>query len=1057
MNTTIIDTRYVSADHIEAARLRSRIIAVAAACSMGKSTAFREYLRRMGNPPVMFVACRVVQSIDGATAYELTHYQNDEATSARCVSSTVHSLNKFNEWFENHKQDGVLVLDEVRSICASMCDRSTFRECGQLALLDKMMKKLTVLAADADLLCDGMCRDVLTAHGPVEVLEYSQKPWPRTIEAVCGPAGDDYWTKVWQKSVQVGKKIFIHANSKARAIEVAKWCSAHNIAYKLYTSDKDSDSKEDFKKPDEAWRNVQVIIATATLTVAVDPKEWHCDAIFVYAGSGMGCSPRDQRQAIERFGRQGPGDGPGQISEYDGVNGKGIYVLTHFGVKPESLEYESSVSKEDLFESKRLGVLHITQKKRRHMHSTFDPTTLSAVQSAPDWYTNVLAWNETEQASHQSYIMHEWEAMCERRGWHFIVRTEYQHIDDATEFDNGVLRPVPSELHAYVNSQTITLSHKKGKPTKYERAIDILDMYSIVQSIVDKVVGEEEDEDKVIETIDLIDDIRNEDRPNSLLTQIAKDLYLFPRILTGVEYLLFTENQKPFHEQRNLRTKSIDELLLMDEGKACVAEAINLRQGRAQAFMGVCRELGVAWPELFTTTFQVPNIVVFGLDYKFDDTHASFAQTLVRYVRNWAAFAETTIKATNYKSELLVGFEAMCKSYGLCVVVGRKRKRDGPTTRVNVISEITVLTHRGEWLPERERESVVSVTLLVELSLVKQGARWIPFHSFEPEEFEMPIRYTGETVESNLVYTELVDMSALIKEMTHGEVEVARLESATDTDPELLIKRKSQLTVLKNMIGEIVDGKIQTTYHRCFMNTGRRYANGPSLQKCSSVVRSTSARYYYDVDMRNAHPAIVAHIVENQSGLEPSSFPSLIRYGTAEKEEREAILREVAVAWQCTRKKAKQLFVSLINAGTVQGWQGKKGMLVVESVFWPTFVHTYSAEAGRLIHLMAAEKPDIVKLSRECIQTKERRDIELYHKSRALNVTMQQYEDRILSVMEMHAESAGWQFDVLIYDGALLRRREDKTDTDVQTLMRTMEDEIEERIGIPIGLELKEL
>ena len=42
--------------------------------------------------------------------------------------------------------------------------------------------------------------------------------------------------------------------------------------------------------------------------------------------------------------------------------------------------------------------------------------------------------------------------------------------------------------------------------------------------------------------------------------------------------------------------------------------------------MGVCRELGVAWPELFTTTFQVPNIAVFGLDYKFDDTHASFAQ-----------------------------------------------------------------------------------------------------------------------------------------------------------------------------------------------------------------------------------------------------------------------------------------------------------------------------------------------------------------------------------------------------------------------------------------------
>ena len=70
---------------------------------------------------------------------------------------------------------------------------------------------------------------------------------------------------------------------------------------------------------------------------------------------------------------------------------------------------------------------------------------------------------------------------------------------------------------------------------------------------------------------------------------------------------------------------------------------------------------------------------------------------------------------------------------------------------------------------------------------------------------------------------------------------------------------------------------------------------------------------------------------------------------------------------------------------------------------------------------------------------------------------MQQYEDRILSVMEAHAKSADWRFDVLIYDGALLRRREDKTDADVQTLMRAMEGEIEEKIGIPIGLELKNL
>jgi len=107
MNTTTHDDRYVSADHLEAARLRGRIIAICAAMTMGKSTAIREYLRRMGNPPVMFIACRVVQSIDGASAYELAHYQDDEATSARCVSTTVHSLNKFNKWFDEHEHDGI--------------------------------------------------------------------------------------------------------------------------------------------------------------------------------------------------------------------------------------------------------------------------------------------------------------------------------------------------------------------------------------------------------------------------------------------------------------------------------------------------------------------------------------------------------------------------------------------------------------------------------------------------------------------------------------------------------------------------------------------------------------------------------------------------------------------------------------------------------------------------------------------------------------------------------------------------------------------------------------
>ena len=86
-----------------------------------------------------------------------------------------------------------------------------------------MMKKLPVIAADVDLLCDRTCRGFLTAHGSsFELLEYSQKPWPRTAEAVCGATGGAYWTKAWQKAVEFGRSSFVHVNSKMRAIEIVK-------------------------------------------------------------------------------------------------------------------------------------------------------------------------------------------------------------------------------------------------------------------------------------------------------------------------------------------------------------------------------------------------------------------------------------------------------------------------------------------------------------------------------------------------------------------------------------------------------------------------------------------------------------------------------------------------------------------------------------------------------------------------------------------------------------------------------------------------------------------
>ena len=164
---------------------------------------------------------------------------------------------------------------------------------------------------------------------------------------------------------------------------------------------------------------------------------------------------------------------------------------------------------------------------------------------------------------------------------------------------------------------------------------------------------------------------------------------------------------------------------------------------------------------------------------------------------------------------------------------------------------------------------------------------------------------------------------------------------------------KSKLTNITNMIMAVDNDKedavqkLKVTYGRRFGDVGRRYANGPSFQKAGTLVRATSKRWYYDIDMMNAHPVIVAFLV-TQMNLE-AEYPHLVLYGNAPQHNREKILDLVTQNWQCSRKVAKQLFCSLINTGTVNGWQIRSGLLEVAPVHRPSFVIAYEMESARFI------------------------------------------------------------------------------------------------------------
>ena len=83
---------------------------------------------------------------------------------------------------------------------------------------------------------------------------------------------------------------------------------------------------------------------------------------MIHAGGGYGSSPRDQRQAVERVGRKGFGDGEGQLAN--------PIMLTYFGAKTldgESTMLVPTVSKEERYAAKLVEIKFKIRTKRRRI------------------------------------------------------------------------------------------------------------------------------------------------------------------------------------------------------------------------------------------------------------------------------------------------------------------------------------------------------------------------------------------------------------------------------------------------------------------------------------------------------------------------------------------------------------------------------------------------------------------------------------------------------------------------------------------------------------------
>ena len=207
----------------------------------------------------------------------MADYRNKDTVDEREIATTINSLGKYDKWYKKYAPTGCLILDEIRSILP-VIDSPTLQDNNAIMLLDQLMKKCRyVIALDADLLVDNMVQDFLSSFGRFSLLKYTTQKMPRTVNFYNR---EEVWDNMFKVAVSEKKTLFASISTKRKATDLAQWCVRSKVPYKIYTGE--TFNNTDFSDPDKAWLGVQVIIATSTLTVAVDPQIWQCDVLMAH-------------------------------------------------------------------------------------------------------------------------------------------------------------------------------------------------------------------------------------------------------------------------------------------------------------------------------------------------------------------------------------------------------------------------------------------------------------------------------------------------------------------------------------------------------------------------------------------------------------------------------------------------------------------------------------------------------------------------------------------------------------------------------------------------------
>jgi len=265
---------------------------------MGKTYQINKLLQNNTYQKVLFITNRRTLAYKISKDCNISHYKEDNFNKNKCVIQ-LESIFKL----DATTSYDIIVLDELRSLLQQLNSVYTLK--SNIKYIQDIFKSLLrncdkCICLDADLNQD--CVDIIKElKSDYYIYNYIHAKHENTIQNIY--ENKVYWLSTLNKYLNKNKQIVIACCSFEKSNEFYKQFSSDypNKNIKLYNKDTDIDiKKKDLKNVNKAWKEVDILIYTPSISTGISYELDTFDAVFGYFPYNCGVLTNQKRQMLMR-------------------------------------------------------------------------------------------------------------------------------------------------------------------------------------------------------------------------------------------------------------------------------------------------------------------------------------------------------------------------------------------------------------------------------------------------------------------------------------------------------------------------------------------------------------------------------------------------------------------------------------------------------------------------------------------------------------------------------------------------------------------------------------